>query len=62
MLFFPDWLIAMTIFPGVVAHEIAHYFFCDLTGTPVTRSAISSAVTPPYMSSMALRAVCKLRS
>ena len=35
MLFFPGWLIAMATFPGVVTHEIAHRFFCDLTGTSV---------------------------
>jgi hypothetical protein len=33
--FFPSWLIALVTFPGVVVHEAAHRFFCDLTETPV---------------------------
>jgi hypothetical protein len=33
--FLPGWLIALITFPGVVVHEAAHRFFCDLTDTPV---------------------------
>jgi Putative zincin peptidase len=33
--FIPGWLIALVTFPGVVVHEAAHRFFCDLTDTPV---------------------------
>jgi hypothetical protein len=35
MFFIPGWLIALVTFPGVVVHEIAHRFFCDVTDTPV---------------------------
>lgn len=35
MLFIPGWLIALLTFPGVICHEIAHRFFCDLAGVPV---------------------------
>jgi hypothetical protein len=35
MFFLPGWLIALVTFPGVVVHEIAHRFFCDVTDTPV---------------------------
>jgi hypothetical protein len=31
----PGWLIALVTFPGVVVHEAAHRFFCDVTDTPV---------------------------
>ena len=31
----PGWLIAVVTFPGVVVHEAAHRFFCDVTDTPV---------------------------
>jgi hypothetical protein len=33
--FLPGWLIALITFPGVIVHEFAHRFFCDVTGTPV---------------------------
>ena len=35
MIFIPGWLIALITFPGVIVHEIAHRFFCDITKTPV---------------------------
>jgi hypothetical protein len=35
MLFGLGYLISLITFPGIVIHEIAHRFFCDLTGTPV---------------------------
>lgn len=35
MLFIPGFLIALVTFPGVIVHEIAHRFFCDLAGVPV---------------------------
>ncbi|MFL5942359.1 MAG: DUF3267 domain-containing protein [Gaiellaceae bacterium] len=31
----PGWLISLVTFPGVVVHEAAHRFFCDVTDTPV---------------------------
>ena len=34
-MFIPGWLITLVTFPGVVVHEAAHRFFCDLTDTPV---------------------------
>ena len=34
-MFIPGWLIALVTFPGVIVHEIAHRFFCDVTDTPV---------------------------
>jgi len=34
-MFIPGWLIALITFPGVVTHEIAHRFFCDLAKVPV---------------------------
>jgi hypothetical protein len=33
--FLPGWLISLITFPGVVVHEAAHRFFCDVTDTPV---------------------------
>jgi hypothetical protein len=33
--FIPGRLIALLTFPGVVVHEAAHRFFCDMTDTPV---------------------------
>jgi hypothetical protein len=33
--FIPGRLIALLTFPGVVVHEAAHRFFCDVTDTPV---------------------------
>lgn len=30
MLFIPGWIISLFTFPGVILHEIAHRFFCDL--------------------------------
>jgi hypothetical protein len=35
MFFIPGWLISLVTFPGVVVHEAAHRFFCDVTDTPV---------------------------
>ncbi len=35
MFFIPGWLLALVTFPGVIVHEIAHRFFCDVTDTPV---------------------------
>jgi hypothetical protein len=35
MFFIPGFLIAIITFPGVIVHEMAHQFFCRLTGTPV---------------------------
>jgi hypothetical protein len=35
MFFLPGWLVALVTFPGVVVHEMAHRFFCDVTDTPV---------------------------
>lgn len=34
-MFIPGWLISLLTFPGVIAHEIAHRFFCDLAKVPV---------------------------
>jgi hypothetical protein len=31
----PGFLIALLTFPGVICHEIAHRFFCDVSGVPV---------------------------
>jgi hypothetical protein len=35
MILIPGWLVALLTFPGVVCHEVAHRFFCDLAGVPV---------------------------
>ena len=35
MFFMPGFVIAFVTFPGVIVHEIAHRFFCDVTDTPV---------------------------
>src|SRR5580658_7073055 len=35
MFLIPGWLIALLTFPGVICHEIAHRFFCDICGVPV---------------------------
>src|SRR5689334_2955050 len=35
MFFLPGWLISLITFPGVIVHEMAHRFFCDVTDTPV---------------------------
>lgn len=35
MFFIPGFLIAIVTFPGVIVHEMAHQFFCRVTGTPV---------------------------
>ena len=35
MFFIPGWLIALLTFPGVMVHELAHQFFCDLSHVPV---------------------------
>ncbi|OGE31819.1 hypothetical protein A2631_01670 [Candidatus Daviesbacteria bacterium RIFCSPHIGHO2_01_FULL_44_29] len=37
MFFIPGWLISLVTFPGVIAHEAAHRFFCDLAKVPVYR-------------------------
>lgn len=33
----PGFIISFLTFPGVIAHEIAHLFFCHLTGTRVLK-------------------------
>jgi hypothetical protein len=35
MFFIPGFLIALLTFPGVMVHEAAHRFFCDLARVPV---------------------------
>ncbi|MBF0473877.1 MAG: DUF3267 domain-containing protein [Nitrospirae bacterium] len=35
MFFIPGWLISLVTFPGVIAHEIAHQFFCRLAKVAV---------------------------
>jgi len=42
MIHIPGWIIsflsmsvALLTFPGIIVHEIAHRFFCDITETPV---------------------------
>jgi Putative zincin peptidase len=35
MFFIPGFVIALVTFPGVIVHEAAHRFFCDLAGVPV---------------------------
>jgi len=35
MFFIPGEFISLLTFPGVIVHEIAHRFFCDITGTLV---------------------------
>jgi hypothetical protein len=35
MLFIPGFVIAILTFPGVIVHEAAHRFFCDLAHVPV---------------------------
>lgn len=35
MYFIPGALINILTFPGVICHEIAHKFFCDITNVPV---------------------------
>lgn len=38
MIFFiPGWVVAIVTFPGVIVHEIAHRFFCDLFKVRVYR-------------------------
>lgn len=34
-MFIPGLLISIATFPGVIVHEIAHRFFCDISGVPV---------------------------
>lgn len=34
-MFIPGWLISIITFPGVIVHEIAHRFFCDVAKVPV---------------------------
>jgi len=31
----PGWFITIVTFPGVIVHEIAHRFFCDIARVPV---------------------------
>lgn len=31
----PGWIIAMATFPGIIMHEAAHRFFCDICGVRV---------------------------
>lgn len=35
MIYIPGFIIATATFPGVILHEIAHKFFCDLYHVPV---------------------------
>lgn len=35
MIFIPGKIISLITFPGVIVHEIAHKFFCDLLNIPV---------------------------
>jgi hypothetical protein len=35
MFMIPGFVISFLTFPGVICHEIAHRFFCDITGVPV---------------------------
>jgi hypothetical protein len=35
MFLIPGFLIAIVTFPGVIVHEAAHRFFCDIGGVPV---------------------------
>lgn len=35
MIIIPGFLISLVTFPGVIVHEIAHRFFCDLAKVPV---------------------------
>jgi hypothetical protein len=35
MLLIPGWLVATLTFPGVIVHEVAHRFFCDVARVPV---------------------------
>lgn len=35
MFFIPGELISLITFPGIIVHEMAHRFFCDITHTPV---------------------------
>jgi hypothetical protein len=37
MFLIPGFVVAILTFPGVIAHEVAHRFFCDLAGVPVFR-------------------------
>jgi len=37
MFILPGWLISILTFPGVIIHEIAHRFFCDLAGVKVLK-------------------------
>lgn len=35
IVFIPGWFIALLTFPGVILHEMAHKFFCDIYHIPV---------------------------
>ncbi|MCL2888419.1 MAG: DUF3267 domain-containing protein [Elusimicrobia bacterium] len=46
----PGWLIAFLTFPGIIVHEIAHRFFCDLRNVPVYEvSYFNFSRTPGYV-------------
>jgi hypothetical protein len=47
MFFIPGPVIALVTFPGVVVHETAHRFFCDITDTPVYEVAYSRPMGEP---------------
>jgi hypothetical protein len=34
-IYIPGWLVSILTFPGIVFHEIAHRFFCDIYNIPV---------------------------
>jgi hypothetical protein len=46
MLFIPGPIMALLTFPGVICHEIAHRFFCDLCGVPVYKACYLQLGTP----------------
>ena len=46
----PGWLISLLTFPGIIVHEAAHKFFCDLRGVPVYEvSYFNLSKTPGYV-------------
>ena len=40
MFMIPGFLVALVTFPGIICHEIAHKFFCDIAGVPVYAAAV----------------------
>jgi hypothetical protein len=44
--FLPGWLVSIVTFPGVIVHEVAHRFFCDLAGVPVYKVCYFRAGNP----------------